>query len=120
MSSARVLLRTATGAYLALLALLLLWLTWLAPPSPEAISLTLLLVVGPLLLPLRGLLHGRRYTVAWSTLLILLYVVHGVGAMAGGGRALWLGGGEIALSVVYFCSAIGYVRRSNPKRQNKP
>ena len=119
MRRARLYLRLASTVYLALIALLLLWLIWLAPPARETISISLLLLVGPLLLPLRGLLHGRRYTVAWSTLLILLYFSHGVAAMAGKGSGWWLGGLEIALSVSYFVLAIAYVRASNPSRQQK-
>lgn len=104
----------AVSAYLALIALLLLWLVWLDPPSAALRAPALLLLLGPLLLPLRGLLHGRRYTVAWSTLLILLYFVHGITAVAGGGRAVWLGGAEIVLALSYFGLAIAYVRLSKP------
>lgn len=110
-------LRLATAAYFALIGLLLAWLVWLAPPARALLSLSVLLLVGPLLLPLRGLLRGRRYTVAWSTLLILLYFVHGIAAIAGGGASAWLGAAEVALSLGYFGSAIAYVRCSNPLRQ---
>lgn len=116
MTAAR-LRQAALAAYFALLALLLVWLVWLSPPRAAAMSLALLLTVGPLLLPLRGLLRARRYTFAWSTLLILLYFVHGVVAAANPGIERLLGLAEIVLSLAYFGLAIGYVRASNPARR---
>ena len=96
--------------YLGLIALLLAWLTLLAPPPPSVISLTIVLLVGPLLFPLRGLLKGRRYTHAWSSLLSLLYFVHGVANAPGGGPETLLGSAEIALSLLFFAGAVSYVR----------
>ena len=106
--------RLAVAVYLGLIGLLLLWLIWLAPPPTSLRSPALLLLLGPLLLPLRGILHGRRYTMAWSGMLILLYFLHGVAAVSGGGRAAWLGAAEIALALAYFALAIHCVRLSNP------
>mgnify|MGYP001090610894 CR=1 FL=1 len=104
--------RLALTCYLALGALLLAWLTWLAPPPRALISLSLLVFLLPWSLALRGLLHGRRYTFAWTTLLILLYFAHGVAACVGPGLQRWLGAAEIALSLGYFALAIAYVRLS--------
>ena len=114
MTSAHTVHRLAIAAYLGLIALLLLWLVWLAPLSAGATSPALLILLGPLLLPLRGILYGRRYTMAWTSMLILLYFLHGVAAAAGGGRSAWLGGTEIVLTLAYFGLAIRYVRLSNP------
>lgn len=112
--------RTAYGcamaSYAALFVLLLAWLTVLAPPPKPLISLSLLVLMVPLLLPLRGLLRGRRYTFAWSTLLILAYFAHGVAGAASVGLARWLGLGEIALSLVFFGSAIIYIRSTRSAR----
>ena len=52
---------TLTG-YLGTLALLTAWYSWLAPSTHFPVALVLLVLVLPLLFPLRGLLHGRRYT----------------------------------------------------------
>jgi len=114
MSNTRVVHRLAVTAYLSLIPLLLLWLIWLAPLPAGATSPALLILLGPLLIPLRGILHGRRYTIAWTSMLILLYFLHGVAAAAGGGRAAWLGGTEIVLALGYFGLAIRYVRLSSP------
>jgi uncharacterized membrane protein len=114
MTSAGTAHRLAITAYLSLIVLLLLWLIWLAPLPAGATSPALLILLGPLLIPLRGILYGRRYTMAWTSMLILLYFLHGVVAAAGGGRAAWLGSIEIVLALGYFGLAIRYVRLSNP------
>ena len=40
--------------------------------------MVLLLLLTPLLLPLRGLLRGHPYTYAWTTFLALLYFTYNV------------------------------------------
>ena len=46
-------------------------------------------------------------------MLILLYLTEGlVRATSESGLSQWLAVAEILLSIVFFCSAIGYVRRS--------
>lgn len=64
--------------YFALLLLLVLWATWLQPPEHLPVAVVLVLGVGPLLFPLRGMLHGRAYTHAWASMLLLLYFTHGI------------------------------------------
>lgn len=113
--TARALLNTALAAWLGLFVLLVLWGIWLAPPAPPWRAPWLVLLVGPLLLPLRALMRGRRYTFAWSSMLVLVYFIHGVSAAATGQPLL--GGIEIALSLVYFAAAIGYVRASRTPAQ---
>ncbi len=70
--------RISMSGYFGLFVLMMLWLTWLAPPEKVPVSLALIFMVGPLLLPLRGLLYGRPYTFAWSGFIALLYLLHGV------------------------------------------
>ncbi|RFA30436.1 hypothetical protein CAI21_05000 [Alkalilimnicola ehrlichii] len=109
----------AVTCYLSLFALLMAWLIWLAPPAPEYRSIALIFLVGPLLLPLRGILHARRYTFSWSGMLILIYFVHGIASMAAAGPARWLGAIEIVLSLSYFILAIRYLRITGSKAANK-
>jgi uncharacterized membrane protein len=101
------------GAVLSLVALIVLCLAWelrVAPLRPGG-SL-LVLKVLPLLLPLRGVLKGRIYTMQWAGMLILLYLMEGAvraysdpaplsAAMA------WI---EIVLSAIFYLCAIFYVR----------
>lgn len=101
------------SACISLIALIFLCLAWelrLAPVQPGGSWLVLKCV--PLLAPLFGILHGRRYTYQWASMLILLYFTEGiVRATSETGASQWLAAAEVALSLVFFGSAIGYVRR---------
>ncbi|RLK51234.1 putative membrane protein [Alkalispirillum mobile] len=119
LKSPRTLHRLAVVSYLSLLVLLLAWLIWLSPPPEALISVAVIALVGPLLLPLRGLLHARRYTMAWSTMLILVYFVHGAASAATPGINRWLGLAEVALVVVYFTTAILYIRATGSKAHGR-
>ncbi len=68
----------ALTGYFGLFGLLLLWFSWLEPPRQLPVALGLILLVGPLLPPLRGLLHGRAYTHAWASFLALFYFISSV------------------------------------------
>ncbi|MBK7544066.1 MAG: DUF2069 domain-containing protein [Candidatus Competibacteraceae bacterium] len=96
--------------YFGLFALLLLWFAWLEPSKRVPVSLVLVLLVGPLLLPLRGLLYGRPYTCAWSSFLALFYFSAGVFSAAGPMRRPWLAWLEIGFSLLLFWGAVFYVR----------
>jgi len=101
------------AACTSLIVLIFLCLAWemrLAPIQPG--GSWLLLKAVPLLLPLMGILHGRRYTYQWSSMLILLYFTEGiVRASTESGPSRWLAMAEIVLSVIFFAAAIAFVRR---------
>ena len=105
------------GGYLGTLALLTAWYSWLAPPRQLPVALVLLLLVTPLLFPLRGLLHGRTYTFSWSCFLALFYFTHGVIEAYSAVDSRWLGLLEILFTSVWFIAALAYVRagRSTPQ-----
>ena len=100
------------SACISLIALIFLCLAWemrLAPIQPG--GSWLLLKAAPLLLPLMGILHGRRYTYQWSSMLILLYSTEGtVRASTEVGLGQQLAIAEIVLSLIFFVSAIAFVR----------
>lgn len=96
--------------YFGLFGLLLLWFAWLEPPSRLPVALMLILWVGPLLFPVRGLLHGQIYTHAWSSFLALFYFMFGVFHVAGPMTRPWLAWLDIGFSVLWFAGALGYVR----------
>ncbi len=102
---------TLTG-YFGLLILLSSWIIYFNPPQNSAISMTLLFTLTPLLIALRGLLHGKRYTFAWSSMLILLYFSHGVveGWANENEKIQILAIIEIIFSVIFFIGAIMYVK----------
>jgi len=100
------------GASISLIGLILLVLAWetvLAPLKPGG-SLLMLKAV-PLLLPLFGVLRGKRYTYQWSCMFILLYFTEGtVRAWSDTGLSAQLAGIEIALSLIFFTCAIFFAR----------
>ncbi|MFZ1643576.1 MAG: DUF2069 domain-containing protein [Candidatus Contendobacter sp.] len=96
--------------YFGLFGLLLLWFAWLEPPVQLPVALALILWVGPLLFPLRGLLHGRFHTHAWTSFLALFYFAFGVFHAAGPMARPWLAWLEIGFSTLLFLGAIFYVR----------
>lgn len=70
----------------------------------------------PLLLPLFGILHGKRYTYKWSSLLILLYFAEGlVRGTSDQGLSQQLAIIEALLSAVFFAAAVIYVRNTRPQ-----
>ncbi|HQR50437.1 MAG TPA: DUF2069 domain-containing protein [Methylophilaceae bacterium] len=103
-------LQLATSVSLvALILLCLAWEGWLAPLRPGG-SLLILKAV-PLLLPLFGILRGRRYTYQWACMFILLYFTEGImRAWSDNGLSSRLALIEIVLSLTFFVSAIFYAR----------
>jgi len=60
---------TTLFGYFGLLILIVNWFTWIAPPQQVPRSFLLIALAGPLLFPLRGIIHGRRYTHPGTTTL---------------------------------------------------
>ena len=106
---------TLTG-YFGIMLLLPAWYGWLAPPELIPAQLALVLLCLPLFTPLRGLLHVRRHTIAWSLFLSMFYFGHGCMEAWGNPDARWLAFIEIVLSLCWLVGGILYLRSSN--RQN--
>jgi len=105
----------AVASLTALIALCLAWELWLAPIRPGGSSLALKAL--PLLLPLFGILRGKRYTYQWAWLLGLAYFTEGVvRAWSERGASQWLAAAEIVLSLTFFVAVVLYARVSRPKR----
>ncbi len=103
----------ASGSLLALILLSILWELWLAPLHPGGSWLAL--KVLPLLLPVRGILKGRRYTYQWSSMLILLYFIEGIVRMfSNTGLVAGLARMETGLALVFFLAAMFYAKLSAP------
>ena len=104
------------GACISLLALIFLCLGWelmLAPLRPGGSWLALKAL--PLLFPLMGILHGRRYTFQWASMLILAYLAEGlVRAASDTGSSANLAIVEVVLALAFFASAVFYARLSQP------
>jgi uncharacterized membrane protein len=98
------------GSYLGLVVWLMLWVIAVGDFARDHISLMLLILVTPLLLPLRGVLAGRDKALIWGTLVSLIYLVHG-GMIAWSDPAhRWAGLFELTLSLTYLVSASYFVR----------
>ena len=103
----------AGAALLALIALCLAWELALAPLRPGG-SLAALKAL-PLILPLAGVVQGRRYTFQWASMLILAWFAEGVmRAWADSGLSRSLALAEIVLALVFFAAAVAYARLSRP------
>jgi uncharacterized membrane protein len=111
--SIRYLRAAAAAALAALIFLCLAWELWLAPLRPGGSYMAFKAL--PLILPLPGILQGRRYTYQWSSMLVLAYFTEGVvraWAERGGGQVL--AALEIALSAVFFAATVNYARLTRP------
>lgn len=105
-------LRIAAAACLVgLIVVCLAWELWLAPIRPGGSLLALKAL--PLAAPLYGIVRGARYTYQWSSMLVLAYFIEGV--MRGWsehGLSQSLALAEVALSALFFVSAVAYARLS--------
>jgi uncharacterized membrane protein len=113
------LLRIGAGSSLiALILVCLAWEGWLAPFKPQ--GSTLILKALPLLLPLFGILRGKRYTYQWASMFILIYFTEGVvRAWADSGASARLALAEVVLTSIFFVCAIFYARLTrNTARAN--
>lgn len=111
-----VLQTTASVSLVALIFLCVAWELWLAPIRPGGSSLVIKAL--PLLIPLMGILKGRRYTYQWAPMLVLFYFIEGVSRGWGEtGLSQMLALGETALSVVFFFAAVYYAKLTAPSRQ---
>lgn len=105
-------------AYLLLLLTLTLSITIknIYPDTPRVILIIGL--IAPLLFPLRGLLHAKRYTHAWSSFLSLLYVTISID--------LWrtnaaLSAALLLLTLLWFIGCILFARYCQlPWREQPP
>ena len=102
--------RCALWSLIGLIILCVLWETWLAPLRPG--GTLLFLKALPLAFAVRGVSRGSLYTIQWASMLVLLYLMEGVVRVMSdpAGPSILLSWVEIFLSVVFFMSAILYVR----------
>lgn len=98
-----------------LIILSVVWELWLAPMRPGGSWLVLKAL--PLLVPLRGILHGRRYTYQWTAMLVLAYFTEGVvRAWAESGAVRVFASLEIALTLILFSATLVFARGSLPSQ----
>lgn len=101
------------AACTSLIALIFLCLAWELKLAPiQAGGSWLVLKCLPLLAPLPGILNGRKYTYQWSSMLIVFYFTEGVvRTIESTGPERMLAIAETLLALIFFWSAICFVRR---------
>lgn len=108
----------AVISLVALIALCLAWELWLAPLREGGSALAFKAL--PLLLPLFGILRGKRYTFQWAWLLGLAYFTEGVvRAWSEHGTSQQLAVAEIVLSLVFFAATVFYAHLTGRPRLNR-
>ena len=102
----------------ALIFLCLVWEGWLAPLRPGGSWLILKAVF--LLLPLFGILRGKRYTYKWLSLFIQFYLLEGaLRASSDVGLSKWLAMGETVLAASIFVTTVLYIRTTRSPQEGK-
>lgn len=98
------------ASLLALLLLCVLWELILDPLVPGG-SIYVLKAL-PLIFPLYGVYKGNLYTMQWSSMLVLLYIMEGTVRWYSdlSTASMYLGMAETLLSLLVFVSAVLYVR----------
>lgn len=102
---------------IALVFLCIAWEGWLAPLRPGGSWMTLKGIL--LLLPLFGILRGKRYTYKWLSLFIQFYLLEGLTrATSDTGLTQSLAIGETVLASILFVTSILYIRATrNPPEE---
>jgi uncharacterized membrane protein len=100
----------ALTGYFGLFVLLMLWNTVLAPSSRFPVAMVLLVLVTPLLLPLKGLLNANLKSCAWAAYISLIYFVQGTIEAYSNADERLLAGLEVVFSLLLFFGATFYVR----------
>ncbi|HEX7403899.1 MAG TPA: DUF2069 domain-containing protein [Usitatibacter sp.] len=107
--SARAPWLAACASLIALIFLDVAWELFLAPLKPGGSWMVLKAL--PLMAPLFGVLHGKRYTFQWSALLIWPYAAEGAArAYTDSGLSAGLAVAELALSLAYFFSVVSFLK----------
>ncbi len=108
----------ALSSYFGLLLSLLTWIIIGEHADNFPTYALIIIAIFPLLFPLRGLLHGKPYTHAWYSFLLLFYFLHGVGELYSSDSFNLYPFLEILFSTISFISSITYIR-VNAKMSNK-
>lgn len=102
--------RLALTGFFGLFALLMLWNTVLARSTHFPVALVLLVVVTPLLLPMRGLLNQNSRSCAWAAYISLIYFLHGATEAYVNADERWYAALEVMFSLMLFLGTAFYVR----------
>jgi uncharacterized membrane protein len=109
---------SASTCLIALIFLCLAWEGWLAPLKPG--GSWMVLKGAFLLVPLFGILRGKRYTYKWLSLFIQFYLMEGLlRATSDHGLIQQLAIGETILATTLFILTILFVRATRGPKEEK-
>ncbi len=109
---------SASASLIALIFLCLAWEGWLAPLKPG--GSWMILKGAFLLIPLFGILRGKRYTYKWLSLFIQFYLMEGaLRATSDHGLIQQLAIGEALLAAILFVSTILFIRATRGPKVEK-
>ena len=100
----------ALTSYFSLFFLLMAWNTLIFPSTQFPVALVLIVFITPLLLPLRGFLHGRKKSSAWLGYISLIYFMHGISEAYVNSAERLLAVLEILFSLLLFLGIMFYLR----------
>ncbi len=96
--------------YFSLLVILMANIVLMIPSRHFPTALVMLVIVGPLMFPLKGLLNNNLYTYQWASFLSLPYFAHGITEMSAYPE-LWIAGLVEALAAVaMYTGCVMYAR----------
>jgi uncharacterized membrane protein len=85
------------------------WIFLLNDTPEHKISVLLIILIGPLLFPLMGLLKGKIYTHAWSIYLAIFYFIVGVW-YSSADHSFYFGLYVISMSMLFLIGTSMYTR----------
>jgi len=92
--------------FFSLLAIVMLNIIWLIPSRHFPVALVLMVIAGPLLFPMRGLLNNKTYTYQWASFLSLAYVAHGISEMSAYPESWYAGLLETLAAIILYSGCI--------------
>ncbi len=100
----------ALTGYFSLFLVLMLNILWLIPSVLFPTALVLLVIVSPLLFPMRGLLNHKTYTYQWASFLSLAYFAHGISEISAHPDIWYAGLLETLAAVIMYLGCVLYAR----------
>jgi uncharacterized membrane protein len=96
--------------FFGLMLTLIFWITVAKHSNDFPIASLLAIALLPLLFPLRGLLHGKPYTHAWNSFLMLFYFSHAVAELYSAADYVLYPTLSVLFSTSCFISSILFIR----------
>lgn len=100
----------ALAGYFSLFIILMINIVWLIPSRQFPTALVLIVVAGPLLFPMRGLLNNNTYTYQWASFLSLAYFAHGISEVSAYPELWYAGTLETLCAVLMYVGCVMYAR----------